>query len=466
MDSEKDDSKMDSSGNSFNSSGIHNMSPNSKKETNKYVQNTNIVHEEDAMEAKSNEISHHSRVMDENEDQFSENESTYEVKIKMMEPEINNTLQSGGEKEGDQKPISFKVQVNTKSPKKGSEKDRDTSQIVEKSEKSHQSQHSKSNSQLSKNSQIISQEGKLKANLSKNFDIESLQMSDSGEEDEDHHDMDQMDQEAEGDEKGNPIQPIRIPHLDENQYENIFEWYEQLRKEHNPSNPWEDLDYPSDVNLFGKNGEYPEKFREKDYAIEFVRLEDESEENHFFSCERSTNIEYQFNLKRGIMNDKFFIGAVLMLFRKKEQFLTNLVVDYQNIVENLKAGFCGFTFFINGEWKTVTIDTNLPWYQADEMALSIATSNKTSFWLCLLEKAYAKIHKTYDVLNDVSVKNTLVDLTGGISKKISIKEKLDDSEKKGLFDEIKRCIQQKYLVGSMKFDLTQENVSRIFYKIL
>jgi hypothetical protein len=218
MDSEKDDSKMDSSGNSFNSSGIHNMSPNSKKETNKYVQNTNIVHEEDAMEAKSNEISHHSRIMDENEDQFSENESTYELKKKMMEPEINNTLQSGGEKEGDQKPISFKVQVNTKSPKKGSEKDRDTSQIVEKSEKSHQSQHSKSNSQLSKNSQIISQEGKLKANLSKNFDIESLQMSDSGEEDEDHHDMDQMDQEAEGDEKGNPIQPIRIPHLDENQY--------------------------------------------------------------------------------------------------------------------------------------------------------------------------------------------------------------------------------------------------------
>jgi hypothetical protein len=53
----------------------------------------------------------------------------------------------------------------------------------------------------------------------------------------------------------------------------------------------------------------------------------------------------------------------------------------------------------------------------------------------------------------------LVDLTGGISKKISIKEKMDDSEKKGLFDEIKRCIAQKYLVGSMKFDLTLENVN-------
>jgi hypothetical protein len=467
MDSEKDDLKMNSSGNSFNKSGGLNMSPVSKRETNKYVEKTNIVHEEDAMEAKSNEVSqHHSRVMDENEDQFSENESTYEVKVKMIESEINNTLYSRGSKEGEHipKPINFKVQIDNKSPKKMSDKEKDSSMNGEKSERSHQSQHSKSDSQHSKNSQKMSHDGKgkLKDISSKNLEDEEIHNSEKSEgegedENEDELEMDQMDEDVDN-EEGNQIQALRPPHLDENQYEDILEWYQELRKEFNSSNPWEDLDYPSDVNLFGKDGDFPERFREKDYTIEFVRLEDESEDNHFFSCERSTNIEYQFNLKRGIMSDKFFIGAVLMLFRKKEQFLTNLVLDYQNIVENLKAGFCGFTFFINGEWRTVTIDTNLPWYQADEMALSIATSNKTSFWLCLLEKAYAKIHKTYDVLNDVSVKNTLVDLTGGISKKISIKEKMDDSEKKGLFDEIKRCIQQKYLVGSMKFDLTQENV--------
>ena len=242
--------------------------------------------------------------------------------------------------------------------------------------------------------------------------------------------------------------------------------YAHLRKTHSTTNPWEDTDFPCDINLFGKKGEYPERFTDKDYAIEFVRLEEESDDNHFFTTERSTNIEYQFNLKRGIMNDKFFIGSVFMLFRKKEQFFTNLVVDYKNVAENLRSGFCGFTFFINGEWRNVTIDTNLPWYQADEMALSIATSNKTSFWLCLLQKAYSKLQRTYDVLNDVSVKNTLVDLTGGISKKITIKEKVDDSEKKYLFDEIRRCITQKYLVGSMKFDLSVENVKLLLSKVI
>jgi hypothetical protein len=427
MDSEKDDSKMNSSASSFRESVVTNNSPS--KSPNKYLNKVNIVPEEEAFDNKSE--SQGGAVGEEVEDQFSENESNYEVKVKMQEMDLegNNTINSA-----ENRPISFKVQVNKK---KVSEK-----KLVKKL----------TDSINSDKSQIVNESLKEVNKKDRQEEEESNRdNSEEGEEEPEDEEMGEMDEE-------NQIKPIRVPQIDQS-YDNTLEWYDFLRKEHNSQNPWEDLDFPMEVNLFGKHGEYPERFKDKDYIIEFVRLEDESDENHFFSCEHSTNIDYQFNLKRGIMNDKFFIGSVLMLFRKKEQFLTNLVVDYENIVENLKAGFCGFTFFINGEWKTVTIDTNLPWYQSEEMALSIATSNKASFWLCLLEKAYAKAHKTYDVLNDVSVKNTLVDLTGGISKKISIKEKMDDSEKKGLFDEIKRCIAQKYLVGSMKFDLTLENVN-------
>ena len=147
-----------------------------------------------------------------------------------------------------------------------------------------------------------------------------------------------------------------------------------------------------------------------------------------------------------------------MLFKRREEFFLNLVVDYENVIENIKAGFCGFRFFINGEWVNVTIDTRLPWPNGDNMTLSSINSLKPNLWLSLFEKAYAKVNKSYDILNHVSIKNVLVDLTGGVSKKIEIKDKMDDIEKKNLFEEMKRCVQQKYLMGCMKFDENEEDV--------
>ena len=71
----------------------------------------------------------------------------------------------------------------------------------------------------------------------------------------------------------------------------------------------------------------------------------------------SHNIDYEFKIKNGILRDKFFLGAFLMLFRRREEYFQNLILDIEHIKENINAGFCGFTFFINGEWKSITIDT-------------------------------------------------------------------------------------------------------------
>lgn len=145
-----------------------------------------------------------------------------------------------------------------------------------------------------------------------------------------------------------------------------------------------------------------------------------------------------------------------MLFKKKEEFFLNLVVDLENIDENLKAGFCGFMFFINGAWKIVTIDTKLPWHQQEDMTVSSASTQQNSLWLSLFEKAYAKVFKSYFKLGSLGIKNTLVDFTGGTSKMITIKEKIDDIEKKSMFEEMKRCISQNYLMGCMKYESKTE----------
>ena len=47
------------------------------------------------------------------------------------------------------------------------------------------------------------------------------------------------------------------------------------------------------------------------------------------------------------MKDRYFQGAFLMLFRRREEFFANLILVPQHIKENINAGFIGFTFFIH-----------------------------------------------------------------------------------------------------------------------
>ena len=237
----------------------------------------------------------------------------------------------------------------------------------------------------------------------------------------------------------------------------IYEYYRTLREKfHETGELYEDPDFLCDPETFCTDKENPEG----EFEIEFERPPIDEDNLDFFEVEPHTsssyNIEHEFKISRGILNDKFFIGALLMLFKKKEEFFTNLVLDYEHVKENIRAGFCGFTFFINGEWKNVTVDTRLPAHQRGEFSLSRSLIPKAPFWVSLFEKAYAKIFGSYTVLNNTLLKDFLVDFTGGWSKMIRLqRENIEDKHKKFYFDEITRCINQGYLIGCMKYEETK-----------
>ena len=160
-----------------------------------------------------------------------------------------------------------------------------------------------------------------------------------------------------GDEEGKEIEPM--PHRKPN--EDILQYYERLRNHYAETKiQVDDPDFPCNANIFCDEYENPNG----EYEIEFERPDLTEENIEFFAMEPHTNneynIEHEFKLRRGLLNDKFFVGAMLMLFRQKEEFFTDLVIDFEHVNENLKAGFCGFQFFMNGEWKVVTVDTKLP----------------------------------------------------------------------------------------------------------
>ena len=269
-------------------------------------------------------------------------------------------------------------------------------------------------------------------------------------EEKENSDSDEENEESENEEnKKINLPPPREPD------EDILSYYEKLRNHFEETKiPYEDPDFPCNANVFCDEYENPNG----DYEIDFERPDLTEDNIEFFAMEPHTNneynIEHEFKVRRGLLNDKFFVGAMIMLFRQHEEFFTDLVIDFEHVNENLIAGFCGFQFFINGEWKTVTVDTKLPCHQKGEFSLTQSKNKKGPFWVSLFEKAYAKLFGTYRVLNNTLLKDFLVDFTGGWSKKIKVPKPsvIEEKTKKFFFDEITRCMSQNYLIGCMKLD--------------
>ncbi len=94
------------------------------------------------------------------------------------------------------------------------------------------------------------------------------------------------------------------------------------------------------------------------------------------------------------------------------------------------AGVFRFRFWRFGRWVEVVVDDLLP--TCDGELLFTHSQNNSEFWGALLEKAYAKLHGCYEVLDGGNLGDALVDFTGGVSEFISIRDdyRTDDEDKK------------------------------------
>ena len=319
-------------------------------------------------------------------------------------------------------------------------------------------------SQASKKSSKENKGGKLQLKNSENSEEEEKKDSEKiSQKSKEHKDKDKsFASDESSEEEGNKIGSKTISSnqyqdLKEENFHSIEEYYEELRKTYNSNNQYKDPEFGDDKNFFGSDDAEDDERNISD--IGFDRIVYDDDKINFFVYENSSNnLEYEFKIKRGIMKDRYFLGAFLMLFRRREEFFTDLILDPQHIKENINAGFIGFTFFINGEWINVTIDTTIPRH-GDEISLS-NTETANAYWMCLFEKAYAKIFKTYTVLEMKGVKDFLVDFTGGWSKMTEFTNNkemgFDENKKKSLFEEIQKALEIKSLVGCMKYDESKE----------
>lgn len=117
---------------------------------------------------------------------------------------------------------------------------------------------------------------------------------------------------------------------------------------------------------------------------------------------------------QGLLGDCYFLSCLSVLAEKPER-IKKLFVDSRPS----KFGLYAVKFFKNGEEREIVIDDYIPCYRGEP---AFSKSNGDELWVILLEKAWAKVHGSYERIEAGFAENVLRDLTGAPTKVIETDE--------------------------------------------
>lgn len=109
---------------------------------------------------------------------------------------------------------------------------------------------------------------------------------------------------------------------------------------------------------------------------------------------------------QGALGDCWFLGALAVVATSAENFIEHLFVQ-----QKPEEGCYQCKFFKNGKWESVVVDDRLPVDKWNRLVFA-SCKDPSEFWVPIVEKAYAKLHGSYEALESGSISDGLKDLTG------------------------------------------------------
>ncbi|XP_075212283.1 calpain-5-like isoform X2 [Lycorma delicatula] len=134
------------------------------------------------------------------------------------------------------------------------------------------------------------------------------------------------------------------------------------------------------------------------------------------------DIETSRTVRPGELSCNWIVSACAVLAGVPE-IRNRVILDYwdqewDSAKPELYCGLFHFQFWRFGQWVDVVVDDLLP--TVDNTLLTLQGGAENEFWAALVEKAYAKLHGSYDALREGHLCDALVDFTGGVSEVVDI----------------------------------------------
>lgn len=155
------------------------------------------------------------------------------------------------------------------------------------------------------------------------------------------------------------------------------------------------------------------------------------------------------SLLRGVISEKFMKQPTETLGDEEASGLLKGV--YPPLFHFLREyGIYVMRFFKNSHWIYVIIDDNLPTHESNGSLLFGRSPQDELFWVALVEKAYAKVHRCYQSLISGQIQEGISDMSGFISETMLIRNEngFNTKEMKSP-DELWKKIFTAYKNGSM-----------------
>nr|XP_054529395.1 calpain-12 isoform X1 [Pan troglodytes] len=112
--------------------------------------------------------------------------------------------------------------------------------------------------------------------------------------------------------------------------------------------------------------------------------------------------------------------------------------------QDFQHGYTGvfhFQLWQFGRWMDVVVDDRLPVREGKLMF--VRSEQRNEFWAPLLEKAYAKLHGSYEVMRGGHMNEAFVDFTGGVGEVLYLRQ-----NSMGLFSALRHALAKESLVGA------------------